>query len=221
MSRGVSIPTVIGSVALVGLVAGGAWLILQACALPIGPLKNLGWCSNETARAARVQTAALEADRDTLEQRIFDLERELAAKQCVAVAPDPTWPLDPERWANGDLGLLRGCWDLDSSYRTRNLDTGEIVTYPEWQMCFDAKGKGTQTMRGSDGSVCEGEVVAAFGTDGLSIDEGGDLPCSDGGAIHRRDIACAIATGGRATCATPQPETGGEMTVGFQRAPLR
>lgn len=220
MSGRVSIPTLIGSVALVGLASGAAWLVLQACALDIGPLRGLGWCQPETVRAARVQTAVLEADRGELEQRIFDLERELAAMQCTAIPPDPTWPLDPDRWANGDLGMLRGCWALDSSYRTRHVDTGEIVTYPDWRMCFDDKGNGSQVMRGSDGTVCEGPVSAAFGTNGLAIDEGGDLPCSDGGAIHRRDILCSIAGAGRASCATLQPETGGEAVVGFQRAAI-
>lgn len=213
-----SLFTTIGSVALVGVVAAGAYATLAACTLDIAVLRDAGWCTGETERAARERLAAVEVERAVLRSRVFELERELAAMQCVAEPPDPNAPLSPEGWLGRDLSMLRGCWALESSYRTRNVDTGEIVSYPRWQMCFDAEGNGTQLMEGSDGSTCEGPVTARFDTGGLALVEPGDLPCSDGGAIHRRDILCAPAPEGRAMCDTLQQETGGEARVGFGRA---
>ena len=213
-----SVATTIGSLALVGVVAAGAVSILKSCALDIGILRDAGWCEGEAVLATRARIAVLAEERAGLGRRVFELEREVAALQCTALPPDPTAPLDPVGWERRDLAMLNGCWALASTYRTRNVDTGEIVSYPEWRMCFDTKGQGTQTMRGSDGSTCEGPVRAEFTNAGLALVEPGDLPCSDGGAIHQRQILCVPAPEGRASCDTLQPETGGAATVGFARA---
>ncbi|WP_299628903.1 hypothetical protein [uncultured Tateyamaria sp.] len=218
MSSRFLFPTLLGALALMGLVGISAYLILQACALPI--LQDRVSSCRTPQAISTAETLQVSTLRNTdLQRRIFELERELAALQCVKAPPDPNAPLTPEGWDNRDLAMLYGCWDLDSTYRTRDVDTGTIRTYADWQMCFDLEGNGTQTMRADDGTLCEGTVRGAFQGEGLSLIEPGNLACDDGGYIHQRQISCVPAPQGRATCDTLQPETSGKAQVGFARAP--
>lgn len=221
MSTRVALPVALGSLLLVGLVTAATIALLQACALGFPFLSHLSTCTPPSTLLARENLSILATKRDDLSRRIFELERELGARQCTALLADPTAPLTDDGWADKDLSMLYGCWNLDTTYRTRNVDTGTIRTYTQWQMCFDTNGKGTQIMRATDGTVCEGEVTAAFRGNGLGLIEPGNLPCGDGGYIHQRQIACVPAAGGRASCDTLQPETNGAATVGFERAPPR
>jgi hypothetical protein len=198
-----------------------AYLLLQACAVNWAPLRAAAACEPPVEALNQERLAVLDASNAELTRRIFELERELAGQQCLIPALDPNAPLTPEGWAARDLRMFYGCWALDSTYRTRDVDSGAIRTYSGWQMCFDAEGRGTQSMRSADGITCEGPVTAGYAGQGegqgLSIREGGNLACSDGGFIHERQITCTAAPRGRATCATLQPETGGAADVGFQR----
>jgi hypothetical protein len=204
------------SLGLVVLVGGGAALALQACGLRVAFVP--GACAGDTADAARSALVAATARGDDLTARVLAAERELARLQCTAAAADPYRPLDPLAWAARDPGALYGCWALDSTYATRDVETDEVITYGTWQMCFDGQGQGQQVMRGSDGTDCTGPLSAAFAGDGrLMVTEAGDLACADGGFIHRRDIACALGADLRLDCATLQPETGGEAGIGMSK----
>lgn len=203
-----------------GLVFGtgaAAYLLLQACAVDWPLLNSAAACEPPSEAVNQERLAVLDASNAQLGRLIFELERELGGQQCLIPALDPNAPLTPEGWAAQDLRMLYGCWALDSTYRTRDVDSGAIRTYAGWQMCFDAEGRGRQSMRSADGITCEGPVTAGFEGVGLSISEGGNLACGDGGFIHERQITCTAAPEGRATCATFQPETGGVADVGFQR----
>ncbi|MDD9718395.1 hypothetical protein PVW48_16655 [Dinoroseobacter sp. PD6] len=204
------------AIGLVALTGGSAWLALQACALNLPVLPNA--CPGARTDAARASLMAAEARTIDLRERVLAAERELARLQCTAAAPDPYRPLDPGAWSRGDLGALYGCWSLDSTYATRDVDTDEVITYPTWQMCFNGQGDGKQVMRGSDGTDCTGPVTARFGTTGqLQVIEADNLSCGDGGYIHRRDIACTLQAASGLQCQTLQPETGGEAGIGMRK----
>lgn len=209
----------IGSLLLVGLVMVSVLALLRACAIHIPLLSHLSACTPQATLTARISLDDLSVKRDDLSRRIFELERELAGRQCTALLADPTAPLTDEGWANKDLSMLYGCWNLDTTYRTRSVDNGSIRTYNQWQMCFDTEGKGTHVMRATDGMICQGDITAQFSGNGLSLIEPGNLACQDGGYIHQRQISCVAADGGRALCDTLQPETKGAAQVGFERAP--
>lgn len=219
MSSRYAIPIMLGSLALIVMVFFAGHLLLQACALPVFK-RYLSYCPTPAEVATTENLELSMATGLSLQRRIFELERELSAKQCVLAPPDPTAPLTPEGWQNRDLAMLYGCWDLDTTYRTRDVDTGAIRSYAQWQMCFDQTGVGKQTMRSTDGIVCEGDVRAEFTDGGLSLIEPGNLACPGAGYIHQRQISCVPAPGGRARCETLQPETKGAATVGFERAPI-
>lgn len=219
MTTRLAVQNTLASLLFVGVVAASVIALLQACALGLPFLSSLSACTPQSTVDARAQLVVLANGRDDLSRRIFELERELAARQCTAIPADPTAPLTDKGWAERDLAMLYGCWNLDTTYRTRDVDTGTIRTYNQWQMCFDTRGNGTQTMRSTDGVVCEGDVTAQFAGQGLNLVEPGNLSCADGGYIHQRQIACVPAAGGRASCDTLQPETNGAAVVGFERAP--
>lgn len=207
----------LGTVGLIVLVAVAGGLSLRACAVNAGGLlTRFGACPPPSPLAG--QLAALDADRATLQAAIADAEAALAGRQCTATPPDPNAPFDLSAWQEGDLAALHGCWALDSTYRTRDVDSGVVVSYPVWTVCFDTGGQGYQQVFGDDGSVCEGQVTAEIGPEGrLVIAEPDNLPCSDGGFIHRRQISCAMNVGGLAHCDTLQPETQGQASLGAQR----
>jgi len=196
--------------------AGGAWLALEACAVRLPFVPNA--CTSAETDGARAALMAAEARTRDLSERVLAAERELARLQCTVAAPDPYRPLDLEAWSRSDLGALYGCWSLDSSYATRDVDTDEVITYPVWQMCFDAQGAGRQIMRGTDGTDCTGPVTATLdGAGRLQVTEADNLACADGGYIHRRDISCRLDAGQRLQCETLQPETGGEAAIGMTK----
>ncbi|MEP3052870.1 hypothetical protein [Ascidiaceihabitans sp.] len=218
MSSRLAFPIVFGSFVLTALVGVAAVLLLRACALPLPFLNTyLSACAAPSEIATAQALDASMGQGLDLQRRIFELERELAARQCVKAPPDPTAPMTDEAWNAQDLEMLYGCWALDTTYRTRDVDTGEIRSYAQWQMCFDAHGNGTQTMQSNDGVTCEGTVRAEFSGGSLQFIEPGNLACGDTGYIHKRQITCT-QDGAGAICETLQPETGGKATVGFDRA---
>lgn len=206
-----------GALLLVVASGAAAYAALQACALRLSLLEGLSGCPTEDELALEAELEALALRRVALLSEAAYRERLLAGRQCEAALPSTTAPLTQAELAAGDLEALYGCWSLGSTYQTRDVDTGQVISYPVWRMCFDTQGRGKQVMEGDDGSTCEGPVTARIEAQTkLVLGEGGNLACSDGGYIHRRDIACT-AIGSGVTCATLQPETEGKADVPFAR----
>ena len=208
-----------GGLAVLTLAAGA--LILPTCGLrlPFG----LG-VLNECPVVVQVPSpSGGEAARSALLSEITALERRLSGLACPAPPPraeTPPPPLDEAMIDQADLGALQGCWMLDSEYRVQNRETGAITEYSEWTVCFDANGQGRETMRGSDGSTCEGAVSGSFiPGEALVIDEGDDLPCSNNVAILKRRVTCRLDENQRAVCNSFQPESGSNAEVIMRRAP--
>ncbi|MEM9900982.1 MAG: hypothetical protein AAF865_06530 [Pseudomonadota bacterium] len=208
--------TLLSLVLVAGVLVSSA-LVLQACAVDWPALDRFSGCPPESELAAEAQLAALDAERVTLERIVYDLERELAGTQCTATGPDPRRPIVAEGWTNRALPMIYGCWDVTLDYQTRDVDTDAVASYADWQMCFDAEGNGRQRMLDTAGVSCEGPVTAEFSENGLVLVEGDNLPCSDGGYIHRREILCQSTQAGGAVCSTLQPETGGAANIGLAR----
>jgi hypothetical protein len=208
---------VVGAALLAVASGAAAYATLQSCAVRLGFLSGLNGCPTEAELALERELAELAALRSSLRAEVAQRERLLAGRQCDAVLPSTTAPLTKAELAAGDLQALYGCWSLGSDYKTKDVDTGQVISYPTWRMCFDTRGRGKQLMQGDDGSTCEGPVTARIETpERLILGEGGNLACSDGGYIHRRDIAC-VAEGTAVRCATLQPETEGKADVPFRR----
>lgn len=208
---------IVGAMGLVIASGAAAFAALQSCAVRLDVLAQLSGCPTDDELAIEAELAELALIRASLRSQIANRQRMLAGRQCHAALPSTTAPLTQTELEAGDLAALYGCWSLGSNYQTRDVDTGQVISYPTWRMCFDTQGRGKQIMQGDDGSTCEGPVTARIdGPERLVLGEGGNLACSDGGYIHRRDIAC-LAGGGGVACATLQPETDGMAEVPFSR----
>ena len=231
------------------VVAIGAMLLLRSCGVRLPIVGTvISFCRDDASLAAEGRLAELEVGRLDLRRRIGFLERELGGQQCVAALPEPPDPelaelpspqpvtplapeitlpsqtngLDGEAFNARDISLLEGCWDLDSAYRSRNIQSGAITNYDRWRMCFDSGGNGNQVLQGTDGTTCQGRVTGVFTEDGrLEIEDKAPVPCSNGAYIFRRAIACNLDEGGQAQCTSRQPEGPNplaEFPVDFQRS---
>ena len=202
-------------------------LILPACSLrlPFG-LGQLSACPSVVTTQA--DKGALRAE---LQSEVASLERRLSGLQC---RPDPATLPEPERVEtplsepppelNGDLldradlKDLQGCWELDSPYAAQNVVTGQVISFSEWTVCFNNDGAGRETMRGSDGSTCEGPITGSFlPGQALVIKEDANLPCSNNFEIFRRTVTCRLDEQERALCNSYQSETGGSAEVIMRR----
>ena len=201
----IGIPLVVAALA-VGLAA----LLLPACA--VGSLA--GACPPVAAAAPQQRVVAEAARRAALEAEIVALQRRVAAlPQCpMQQAAAPARDIQQERWEQRDIGLLEGCWQLDSDYTMRRVGSDQTVRVQDWQMCFDARGRGEQTQVFTDGTRCAGPTQAAFAADGqLAITEAANVPCRNGfiDFIYRRNARCVLTDDGRARCSVVHPELSG------------
>lgn len=217
---------VMATAALALLVMGVALPVLPACGLrlPFG-LGQWQLCPAPLqARAPADRTperAALLAQIEALQSRLAALQCQPAPPRAAEAPPEPPpeTPLPPQTIEEGDVAALEGCWALASSYGTVDPKTGAAVAFAEWQLCFDASGAGQEKMRGTDGTTCEGPVQAGFDAEGaLVIDEPGDLACSNGYSIYRRQVRCTVNGAGIAQCQSLQAEVGGDLAVIMRRA---
>ena len=206
------------------LVALTLWLsaaLLPACGANRTVFSTwIDWCPVNKHQQNEERLAALTTSNRNLQLRIDAYERELALKQCLpAEAPPQSDRIDWNAWSGKQIGLLEGCWDLESRFTTTNRQTGEPSRYQTWKMCFDARGVGREEMRADSGSVCSGPVQGSFDASGsLAIEEPGNLTCSDGGFIYRLKSTCSLNDDGTASCVVTQPEIGSSTTVEFRRA---
>ncbi|MGC9420560.1 MAG: hypothetical protein ACP5EN_16475 [Rhodovulum sp.] len=228
------------AIGLLGFVGAAAYAALAACRIDLPVLSGLvqGHCRSDAALDNDRQLALLRASNAALLREIREVENEIAKLQCEAVyeAPPPPEPpvppvveneapvINEEAWKSGDLRVLDGCWELDSDFQTRNIQTGRITHYTRWEMCFDRNGNGRETMTATDGTTCKGAVFGKFldvagprGQQRLEVREPGNLQCSNGSYIHQRIITCELVGDGTALCSNFQPETGGRGEVRLRR----
>lgn len=211
-----------GAAALALLVTLSAALILPACGLVL-PFGLGTWAACPPV----IVQSTEDATRDGLQAEIAGLERQIAALQCLPepepelraeTPPLPEPELGEDMLERADVGDLEGCWELDSPYAAQNRATGEVIEFSEWNVCFSADGTGRETMKGSDGSTCEGPVTGNFiPGQALIIEEPADLPCSNNLAILRRTVTCRLDLEQRAVCNSYQAEGGGNAEVIMRR----
>lgn len=152
---------------------------------------------------------ALADRRSELERRIAALQQDLAQTQCIPTPAAKAPEIQPEQWEKGDLAVLEGCWALDQVYRLINRNSGALSEFRDWRICFDAAGKGTQSMRSTSGVTCEAGMSGAFAENGdLLMRDPGNLSCSDNTFIYRREVTCALTAEETVLCSDVQPEIG-------------
>lgn len=228
----------IGALALllVGAIGASTVLLLQSCGVRV-PFTTwaLSDCATGDQLALRTDQAAADRRTEDLTGRIAALEQDLALMRCeppppvtepvVEPAPPPQTPpqtesgLAPDAFDDRDISVMEGCWQLDSDYAVRDVDTGAVTQFRDWELCFDAEGNGRETMRATNGVTCEGPIRGRITErERLVMTEPGNLQCSNRSFIFRRDITCSIDAQGRANCESVQPETNSRGRATLRRA---
>jgi hypothetical protein len=96
-------------------------------------------------------------------------------KVAAAKPPPPpaATPLPADRWANKDLGMLQGCWQLGrdtESTMTRRGGHRELCSVKAGRICFGQNGTGqreTTSICPTTGQVqCRAPITARFGSNG-------------------------------------------------------
>ena len=228
--------------ALLALLLGVAfWLLLGACGIrTLHGLPILAFCPGPPVTSGLDPALGAEIARQhALEAEIGRLQLALlGAPACrppvqaevtpapppptPAPAPKPAPPPKPEAipedaWKKHDVSFLKGCWNLDSQYQTRDARTGQVRQVKTWEVCFDGAGQGRQTLTFDDGKTCTGPMLGKFDDqDQLLLQDTGNLPCEGSFYIYERHITCERVDPAHAQCNSFQPETGGRADVTFR-----
>ena len=131
-------------------------------------------------------------------------------------APTPTVttlspPLPVDRWANKDLSVLQGCWNLGRDAPTvMNISgfTGrkEECTAKAGRICFDANGHGVREQTIScptSGTMsCRAPVTGQFSADGTFSTTQPDVTCTGASTAHwvGRTLSCRRVDDAQAAC---------------------
>ena len=216
------------------LILLAAVLVLPACGVRFVVGQSMLWaCPAPETRQSTDALDLLHERQRSLFAELRSLERDLGLPSCEPErpAPPPIEPdpppiepdIDPDAWNNQDIRLLDGCWILDGEeYVIVDFDTRVKTRYNEWEMCFDANGRGEQTLRGrDDGSLdsvrCNGRTQAAFDGQGrLVISDAANVQCDDNSYIYRRVITCELVED-TAQCSSVQPGRSGSNQVQLKR----
>lgn len=224
------------AIALVAVIGASVYLLLQSCGLRL-PFSGtfISFCETEEKLRVRSDLALADRANEDLAIRIGALERKLGGLVCKAESPEPPTPpppppkppakpatpsgLAPDAFDKNDISVMEGCWQLSSNYAVRDINTGQITRFKYWRICFDKNGNGTEIMRSTNGVRCEGQLSGRMRGNGiLTMREPGNLQCSDGSSIFRRDVNCKLDARGNANCDTHQPETNGRGAATLRRA---
>jgi hypothetical protein len=127
----------------------------------------------------------------------------------AVTAPPPPLPVD--RWANKDLSVLKGCWNLGRDAPTVLSTSGftgrkEDCTAKAGRICFDANGHGereqTISCPNSGTMSCRAPVTGQFGADGTFRTTQPDVTCT-GASTARwvgRTLSCRRVDDAQAAC---------------------
>jgi hypothetical protein len=167
-----------------GMLAALAGLALFAglVLVPLGVLMqpSPAICRMDPVQLALLREQSREAARsDALRAQLAQLQEQHGerALQCpipreVVSAPPPPAPPPPradlpeDRWNRRDLSMLEGCWNSTTPLRIENERTHHVRSVRSWQYCFDAHGRGHQSITLEDGDRCEGDMSATFESNG-------------------------------------------------------
>ena len=195
------------------LVVAIAMIVTPACLVIFNLNFGLGSCDDTETSLESRQSKLSEIN--LMEDRINELEKELLSIDCpsekVSALPDPLSKPDAiniEDWKQKKISTLKNCWELvGDQYETQAADDPEDITvYHNWNLCFDDKGNGNQTLI-SNSNTCESAILAEFSDDGsLKILDQDNVNCSDDTYIYRREMSCTLDDSGRARCSSYQPD---------------
>ena len=164
---------------------------------------------------------ALEEDISRIKQQISSVKNRSSSLECKGIdtaspSDNQSPKIDTSLWAQGDLEVLNGCWNLDWDYKMQDVQTKEIVGVTSWDVCFQNGAQiGVQTLLFEDGERCinqpiKGEFKNVDNQSRLYLDDTKNLSCNSGAVVFHRRMECELMQGGEyAVCATSSKQRDG------------
>ncbi|MDY0883786.1 SrfA family protein [Dongia soli] len=114
----------------------------------------------------------------------------------------PIKPLDiPDQASSkGDPSFMEGDWRSKTGLVAKNSKGPVTMDYK-----FDKSGKGTTTLRMQNGVTCSGSSVASTSNGKLTVQDQGQLSCSNGQSFAGSTVTCAKDSGGQTKCTGRYP----------------
>lgn len=142
---------------------------------------------------------------------IADLNQQLATARAKLQEECIPPEISTEDWNNGNTEVLEGCWQLDTEFSMRYMESGDKNALVKWEFCLEtAGGYALQDMEFEDGLQCINqrlyyEFIDNNGVTELRLSDGQDVPCSGGrylsSSVIERDLRCGLdSSGNYATC---------------------
>ncbi|MBJ7415535.1 MAG: hypothetical protein JHC88_08800 [Niveispirillum sp.] len=197
-------------------------VLLHGCSLPSLPVAGSGNGTNGGGIASTTVPADRQVPPDTgtaILPRVADgaptvtpaspvVQAQTVAPsppEVAVVEPSPTPPptvevqeqplLIPENAKDeGSVDFLNGRWQSRTSLMDSRTGRPLDVTY-DFQ-----NGKGTVTVKRSDGSACTGPMAARMAGGKLILDQTGPAACPDGQSFDPSTVECVPGAGGKAEC---------------------
>lgn len=132
----------------------------------------------------------------------------------------PRAELPSDAWNRHDLAMLEGCWHSSTRMETRDLATDRVHAVEEWRLCFDRNGRGHQSIRWTDQSVCTGPQSANFLQDDQLLLQDTARCGASGRNLRRGTFTCRRINDTEATCVRTDvegPAIGRGQTGRFSR----
>ncbi|MCB1925206.1 MAG: Breakpoint cluster region protein [Gammaproteobacteria bacterium] len=118
--------------------------------------------------------------------------------------------IPPQALQNGNVDFLNGRWNSNSGL----IDESGRPVQLEYEF---QDGKGTVSLRRSDGSVCRGNTSASISQQRLMISDRTRIKCPDGQQFEPSTVDCAVGSSGQAEC-NGRYASGGDFPVEIRQA---
>jgi len=122
-----------------------------------------------------------------------------------AARPDTTPPIKPidipdQASSKGDTSFMEGDWRSKTGLVAKNAKGPVTIDYN-----FDKTGKGTTTLRMQDGVTCSGPSMANTSSGHLTVQDQGQLSCSNGQSFAGSKVDCVKDAAGQTKCTGHYP----------------
>lgn len=216
--------TALSAALLMASVYAVVWQTLSACGFAAWGVTIDNCSRHPRLRTPQSTLAALEAEAEHLARQLQQAKAKVPPPAACTPGELPSQQgqapaIDERTWRDRNVAALHGCWRLNSDYRVRNVKTQELHNAQRWRVCFDASGRGQQTLEFNEGIVCNAPITASFPSAGkLELQDQADLQCSNGFTVFRRITTCSQQTTAEVECMSTQPSQGdGRSKVGLKR----
>ena len=159
--------------------------------------------SKVNCQSEQSEIISIEKEISRIKQQISSVKDRQSLLECKEIdtassSDSQSTKIDTSLWAQGNLKVLNGCWNLDWDYTLREAGTNKIVRVTSWDVCFKSGSEiGVQTLLFEDGANCieqpiRGEFKNINDQSKLYLDDSKDVDCNLGRVVFQRRMECEL-----------------------------